>query len=225
MLLSVCSCIVTVAAPPYRYESYLVPFCCNSYPTVLWCLIICSTIPLRMLSLLCICSGCPTIQVWKLSFTVCIIVESVPPIRRESCGFLCWLRRYERCGLLCCHSVCPPMQVWNLWFTVLLQWLAHQQKMDMVMLRNSQGIHAPMRLHMEQHFARKASHIHSDHLLNHSVNHWIILWTTWSFCDFLKQFVKYWIILWFLDLGCCLVLDIFGWLWKNLPWHTDLWQA
>ncbi|KAK7496609.1 hypothetical protein BaRGS_00012261, partial [Batillaria attramentaria] len=34
-------------------------------------------------------------------------------------------------------------------------WLSHQQKMDMVMLRNSQGIHAPLRLTMEQHFAQK----------------------------------------------------------------------
>ncbi|KAK7097256.1 proteasome maturation protein-like [Littorina saxatilis] len=34
-------------------------------------------------------------------------------------------------------------------------WLSHQQKMDTVMLKNTQGIHAPMRLHMEQHFAQK----------------------------------------------------------------------
>ena len=35
------------------------------------------------------------------------------------------------------------------------QWLEHRQKMDMVMLRNVQGVHAPLRLQMEENFAQQ----------------------------------------------------------------------
>ncbi|XP_025087418.1 proteasome maturation protein-like isoform X2 [Pomacea canaliculata] len=45
-------------------------------------------------------------------------------------------------------------------------WFAHQQQMDMVMLRNSQGIHAPLRLHMEQHMARKIQRLPGLHSSN-----------------------------------------------------------
>lgn len=208
MLLSVCSCIVTVAAPPYRYESYLVPFCCNSYPTV---------------------------QVWHASVTV--VFNYLLHNTFENAVFtvyLQWMSHHTGvkvvfyCMYYC--RVCPTNQAWKLWFSVLT---TQVWKIWFTVLSQCLSPHAGLKLVVYCVVAvagPPAENGHGDaeelprNPCSHASAHGAALcpegksysqWSsTESFCESLDYFVNYLIILWFSE-TICEVLDHFmiSWSW------------
>ncbi len=56
----------------------------------------------------------------------------------------------------------------------LIQWHQNAQQMDFIMLRNSQGIHAPLRLQMERSTAAKVLDIISDTICLISVHVYLV---------------------------------------------------